>query len=113
MPSRTEQFTPRPVSTVTDVTVEMLRDWPLPPLTGGGKDARGDVWVVGGARGTPGAAMLAGLAALRGGAGRLTVAVAESVAVAVAVAVPESGVRSLPETTGGSVRGEVTAELAD
>jgi len=95
------------------ITEQLLRDWPLPALTGGGKKSRGDVWVIGGARGTPGAAMLAGLAALRVGAGRLTLAVAESVATAVAVAVPESGVRSLPETTGGSVRGEVTAELAE
>jgi hydroxyethylthiazole kinase-like uncharacterized protein yjeF len=109
MPSRTDHLTVQ----ATTITERLLRDWPLPGLTGSGKKSRGDVWVIGGARGTPGAAMLAGLAALRVGAGRLTLAVAESVAVAVAVAVPESGVNPLPETMSGSVRGEVTAELAE
>jgi len=108
MPFHTDQLTPRS----TMITEQLLRNWPLPPLTGNGKKSRGDVWVVGGARGTPGAAMLAGIAALRVGAGRLTLAVAESVATAVAVAVPESGVAPLPETAGGSVRGEVADELA-
>ncbi len=84
------------------LTPSALRGWPLPEPTGG-KDARGSVCVVGGARGTPGAAMLAGLAALRVGAGRLTLAVARSVAPHVAVAVPEAGVVGLPEDGAGSV----------
>ncbi|MFS0705212.1 NAD(P)H-hydrate dehydratase [Cellulomonas sp. 179-A 9B4 NHS] len=86
------------------LTPARLRGWPLPEPTGG-KDARGSVCVVGGARGTPGAAMLAGLAALRVGAGRLTLAVAGSVAPHVAVAVPEAGVVGLPEDASGSVTG--------
>ena len=61
--------------------------------------------VIGGARTTPGAAMLAGTAALRAGAGRLTLAVAESVAMHVAVSLPEAGVTGLPETADGSVLG--------
>jgi hydroxyethylthiazole kinase-like uncharacterized protein yjeF len=97
----------------TLITPRLLQDWPLPAPSGSGKSSRGDVWVIGGARGTPGAAMLAGTAALRVGAGRLTLAVAESVAVAVAVAIPECGIHPLPETSGGSVRGVVTGELAD
>jgi hydroxyethylthiazole kinase-like uncharacterized protein yjeF len=60
--------------------------------------------VIGGSRKTPGAVLLAGTAALRAGAGRLTLAVAESTAVALAVAVPEAGVIGLPETSSGSVR---------
>src|SRR4029079_2054031 len=108
-PFHTDQLTPRSMM----ITERLLRNWPLPPLTGHGKKSRGDVWVVGGARGTPGAAMLAGMAALRVGAGRLTLAVAESVATAVAVAIPECGIHPLPETSGGSVRGVVTGELAD
>jgi len=108
MPSRTDMPTPRP----TSLTGEMLREWPLPAVTGNGKNSRGDVWVVGGAGGTPGAAMLAGRAALRVGAGRLTLAVAESVATAVAVAVPESGVKPLPQTRQGSVRGDITQEFS-
>ncbi|MEO6500681.1 MAG: ADP/ATP-dependent (S)-NAD(P)H-hydrate dehydratase [Jatrophihabitantaceae bacterium] len=79
-----------------------LRDWPL-PVPEGDKTSRGRVLVIGGARTAPGAAMLAGLAALRVGAGVLTLAVAESVAGPVAAAVPESAVLWLPQTASGSV----------
>jgi ADP-dependent NAD(P)H-hydrate dehydratase len=86
------------------VTPALLRGWNL-SQEASSKEDRGTVLVIGGARRTPGAAMLTGLAALRVGAGRLTMAVAESTAVAVAVAVPESGVVGLPETGAGAVRG--------
>jgi len=82
-----------------------LRDWPL-PVPDGNKNSRGRVLVVGGARGAPGAAMLAGLAALRVGAGVLTLAVGRSVAGPVGAAVPEAGVLWLPETADGSVAGD-------
>jgi hydroxyethylthiazole kinase-like uncharacterized protein yjeF len=87
-----------------------LRDWPLPG-GGSGKDDRGSVLVIGGARMTPGAALLAGVAALRSGAGRLTLAVAESVAVHLAVALPEAGVLRLPESASGTVRGSAAAAV--
>ena len=67
--------------------------------------------MIGGARMTPGAALLAGMAALRSGAGRLTLAVAESVAVHLAVALPEAGVLRLPETASGTVRGSSAAAV--
>ncbi|RPF26515.1 NAD(P)H-hydrate dehydratase [Georgenia muralis] len=82
----------------------MLRGWPLPEPSGT-KYGRGQVFVIGGSRATPGAVLLAGLAALRVGAGRLTLAVAESVAPALAVAVPEAGVRGLAEDDDGEVSG--------
>ncbi len=82
----------------------LLREHPLPEPTGG-KDARGGVLVLGGARSTPGAVLLAGLAALRVGAGRLTLGVAASVAGPLAVATPEAGVVGLPEDADGSVTG--------
>lgn len=85
------------------VTPTLLRSWPL-PATGSGKLERGSVLVIGGSRKTPGAALLAGTSALRAGAGRLTLAVAESAAMALAVAMPEAGVIGLPETSSGSVR---------
>ena len=94
------------------VTPTLLREWAL-PSAGDDKYGRGRVVVVGGARKTPGAAMLAGLAALRVGAGHMTLAVAESVAVQMAVAVPEFGVIGLRETPSGSVRGDAGSELAD
>ncbi|MDQ0677250.1 ADP-dependent NAD(P)H-hydrate dehydratase [Arthrobacter pascens] len=90
-------------SGTTPVTPSLLRDWPL-PSAGGDKYSRGTVLVVGGARTTPGAVLLAGTAALRAGAGKLSLAVAESVAVQLAVALPEAGVTGLPETPDGSVR---------
>ena len=99
-----EPFRPEPV------TPTLLRDWPLPG-GGSGKDDRGSVLVIGGARMTPGAALLAGVAALRSGAGRLTLAVAESVAIQLAVALPEAGVLRLPETASGTVKGSSAAAV--
>ena len=86
------------------ITPALLRGWPL-PAPGQSKYDRGQVLVVGGARSTVGAALLAGTAALRVGAGKLTFAVADSVAPALAVAMPESGVIGLRETDSGSIRG--------
>jgi hydroxyethylthiazole kinase-like uncharacterized protein yjeF len=84
------------------VTAELLRQWPL-PAPGDSKRGRGQLLVVGGARSTPGAAMLAGVAGLRVGAGVLALGVAASVAAAVAVAVPESSVVALAEDEAGAV----------
>jgi ADP-dependent NAD(P)H-hydrate dehydratase len=92
------------MSTPTDVSRETLAAWPLPE-SGESKYGRGQLIVVGGAVRSPGAVMLAGLAALRVGAGRLTLAVGASVAPHVAVAVPESGVVPLDETPDGSISG--------
>ncbi|KRE92030.1 carbohydrate kinase [Arthrobacter sp. Soil764] len=88
------------------MTPSLLREWPL-PAPGADKYSRGSVLVVGGARATPGAALLAGTAALRAGAGKLTLAVAESVAVQLGVAIPECGAIGLPETGQGSVKPEL------
>lgn len=93
-----------PVDDSQQVSPDLLRAWPL-PQPNGTKYARGLVLVVGGSATTPGAAMLAGISALRVGAGRLTLAVAGSVAPHVAVAVPESGVIPLPENKSGCVVG--------
>src|SRR5213592_4871243 len=88
-------------------------DLPPLPAPGSGKRERGDVLVVGGARKTPGAAALTGIAALRVGAGRLTVAVAESVAAPLAATFPEAGVIRLPETRSGAVAGSAAKVLKD
>jgi hydroxyethylthiazole kinase-like uncharacterized protein yjeF len=92
---------PSPSETVTPT---LLRGWPL-PAPGNDKHSRGNVLVVGGAAATPGAAMLAGLAALRVGAGRLQMGVAESVAGTVAVAMPEAAVVALSQDARGTVLG--------
>lgn len=96
------------------ITPTLLADWALPDV-GEGKKSRGTVLVIGGARFTPGAVLLAGEAALRAGAGRLQLAATESTAAALSIAVPEALVAGLPETEGGSVRGDVpepTLQLA-
>lgn len=93
-------------SGATFITPSLLREWPL-PAPGADKYSRGSVLVIGGARATPGAALLAGASALRAGAGKLTLAVAESVAVQLGVALPECGSIGLPETAQGSVKAEL------
>jgi ADP-dependent NAD(P)H-hydrate dehydratase len=99
-------------SPARDVTPALLRDWSLPDA-GDSKYSRGQVFVVGGAASTPGAVQLTGLAALRVGAGHLTLAVAESVAAALAVATPEAGVYGLPQSSEGSVLGDDLSAIVD
>lgn len=84
---------------------------PKLPAPAPSKRQRGDVLVVGGAAKTPGAVALTGLAVLRVGAGRLTVAVAETVAAPLAVAFPEAGVIGLPQNRAGSVTGGAVTAL--
>ena len=95
-----------------EVTPALLRSWPLPDAATS-KYGRGQVLIVGGAARTPGAVQLAGLAALRVGAGRLTLAVASSVAVPMAVATPEAGVVGLAQNARGSVLGANLDPIAD
>lgn len=88
----------------TPITADLLRRWRLPANDGKlGKDDRGAVFVVGGSSEIPGAVLLAGVAALRAGAGKLQIATARSVATAVAVAVPEARVVALAETRSGEI----------
>lgn len=78
------------------ITPAVLRAWPLPDPQGS-KESRGTVVVVGGSRFTPGAVLLAGVAALRAGSGRLQLAVDQSTAAALSIAVPEAKVVGLPD----------------
>jgi ADP-dependent NAD(P)H-hydrate dehydratase len=81
---------------------DLLRGWPLSkPSAQGDKEERGRTVVVGGSAEIPGAALLAGTAALRAGAGKLTVATVQRMALAMAMALPEARVIGLPETAGG------------
>ena len=71
----------------------LLRAFPLPPISeDGDKEDRGRALVIGGSREVPGAAILAGVAALRAGAGKLQIVTEDEVAVAIGVAVPEARV---------------------
>jgi hydroxyethylthiazole kinase-like uncharacterized protein yjeF len=100
-------------SGATDVNVGLLRDWPLPmPGAGGDKEKRGHVLVVAGSREIPGALLLAATAALRAGAGKLTLATAASVAPHVGLAMPEARVIGLAETADGGLAAEPDAAAA-
>ena len=88
----------------TEVSEALLRSWPLPVLTeDSDKEARGHVLIVAGSREMPGAALLASEAALRSGAGKLTVATSACVAAGLALVLPEARVLSLPETADGGL----------
>jgi NAD(P)H-hydrate epimerase len=69
----------------------------------GHKGAYGHVLVVAGSRGKTGAAAMAGLAALRAGAGLVTVASAASAIAEIASHAPELMTEPLPETESGSI----------
>ena len=95
------------------ITPSLLREWPLPTGAGEEKRGRGTVLVLGGSRNIPGGVLLAGVAALRAGAGRLQLAVAESTATALSIAVPEAKVLGLPETPAGGVAGDLSEPLLE
>ena len=92
------------------VTPELLRGWPLPDPASS-KKARGQVVVIGGAARTPGGVALAGLAALRVGAGHVQLAVAASVAPALAASFPEAGVIPLPHSEKGTILGSAATTV--
>lgn len=94
------------------VTNGLVRDWSLPTASDDGdKHSRGTILVVAGAVRTPGAAMLAGVAALRAGAGRLQIATTASTAVALGVSVPEALVAGLAQTAEGGIDPSAADEI--
>ena len=95
-----------------DVDASLLRNWPLPlPSNDADKEDRGHVLILGGSHEMPGAVILAATAALRAGAGKLTIATGRSVAQLVALAIPESRVLGLEETAAGGFALEAVAAL--
>jgi len=98
---------------VVPVTAELLRGMPLPRHRDGeDKNQRGRVLVIGGSVEVPGGALLAGLASLRAGAGKLQIATCRSVAPHLAVAVPEARVIGLEETLAGGISANEADRLA-
>lgn len=94
------------------LTAARLRAWPLPdPRAARGKEGRGRVLVVGGSREIPGACLLAGIAALRVGAGKLQVATVDAAAAGMALALPEAKVMGLPADATGELRAASRALL--
>ncbi|MCA1629542.1 MAG: NAD(P)H-hydrate dehydratase [Acidobacteria bacterium] len=98
------------------VTADLLRRMPLPePDEDDDKDSRGRVLVVAGSAEMPGAAVLAGVAALRAGAGKVRVAAPADAAQTIAAGLPEARVYALPlgETGTWDLRaGVIISDLA-
>ena len=95
---------PRNSGRSSRVSQALLRKWPLPRHSGNdGKDERGSVLVVGGEVAIPGAVILAGIAALRAGAGKLQIATCRSIAPLVGITVPEALSLGLDETGRGLI----------
>jgi hydroxyethylthiazole kinase-like uncharacterized protein yjeF len=86
------------------IDASYLRENPSPePDEGGDKNTRGRVLVVAGSAQVPGAALLAGLGALRVGAGVLQIATCKSNATHLGIAMPEAMVIGCRETAGGEI----------
>lgn len=99
---------------VVVVTEALLRDCkPALPEGEALKGIRGTVLVVGGALETPGAVLLAGIAALRAGAGVLQLATVRSAVPALAVALPEARVVPLDEGDNGVVGAAAAGQVAE
>ena len=99
---------PRPVTPAT------LRRISLPrPDDAGDKEERGRIMVAGGERENPGAVLLAGVAALRAGAGKLRLAVPSSIAVPLGVAIPEARVFGVDEAKTGAMAPKAGARVAE
>jgi ADP-dependent NAD(P)H-hydrate dehydratase len=97
------------------VTRALLRRMPLPqPGDDDDKDDRGRVLVIGGSTQVAGAVLLAGVAALRSGAGKLQLATVTSAAPVLGMAVPEALVIGLRASRTGEIAGKhAHAALAD
>jgi hydroxyethylthiazole kinase-like uncharacterized protein yjeF len=104
----------KPASHAAPIVVDdaFLREWALPETpSDGDKEVRGHVLILGGSAEMPGAVILAATAALRAGAGKLTIATGASVAQLVAMAIPEARVIALRENKEGGFTRDATAEL--
>src|SRR4051812_46523100 len=89
---------------LVELTPELLLGRPLPdPTDANDKGDRGIVLVVGGSTETSGAVVLAGIAALRAGAGKLQLATVASGQSPLAAAVPEARVMALDESPSGAI----------
>jgi len=94
------------------VDTNLLREFPLPHHpSDADKEDRGLAFVIAGSPELPGAAVLAGLGALRSGAGKLRMATCETVALALGIAIPEASVIAFREDQEGCIHPEAIAPL--
>ena len=95
------------------ITPEEVRWWIPPRPVDAHKGDFGRVLVVAGSVGKTGAAVLAGLGALRSGAGLVTVATPRRCVESVAAGAPEYMTMSLPDTNDGTVSAEGLESILD
>ena len=103
------------MSAAVELTLETLRQSPLPqPDSDGDKNSHGRVLAFGGDEELVGAGLLAGVAALRAGAGKLQMVVRAEQALALGLAIPEARVIPAPGASGGglAIRGLETVRGA-
>ena len=97
---------------IVEIDDELLRRWPLPAPEGDSdKEERGRVMLIAGSRDIPGAAVLAATAALRAGAGKVTVGTPSMIAQPIAFAVPESRIVPLESNDAGEIRTDALEPL--
>jgi ADP-dependent NAD(P)H-hydrate dehydratase len=102
------------VSAVPAIDLALLRTWPLPRPGGeSDKNSRGRVLAVAGGAGSPGAAILTGVAALRAGAGKLQIAAPAGVAAPLAIAMPEARVLGVAETAAGDISAAAAEDIVE
>lgn len=107
-----------PEAIVSSLQLKMITATDISPLIGprpanSNKGLFGHVLVVGGSLGKAGAAAMAGISALRAGAGLATVATAKSVLPTVAAFYPELMTEPLPETAAGTIATEAGLRLEE
>lgn len=111
-----EATLPEPGEPMPDVEITraLVRDWPIPqPRPQGDKEERGRLLLVGGSPQMPGAIILAALAALRAGAGKVQVATCASIAPLVAGELLEGRVFAMPETKDGGIAPAAAAAITE
>src|SRR5881396_1327905 len=92
--------------------LNLIQPHDLPPRDkNSNKGTYGRVLIIGGSRGKAGAAAMAGQAALRSGAGLVTVATAASVLPVIAESMPELMTQALPETPEGTIANHSVLEI--
>lgn len=90
-----------------------LRRHPLPQVVEGDKNSHGKLLVIAGTREIAGAARICANAALRAGAGKITIATVASVAPQLGMAVPEARVVAISENREGGFASSAVMKLAE
>ena len=95
------------------LTLAELKRHPLPPVAEGDKNAHGRLLVIAGTRDIPGPAIITSTAALRAGAGKLTIATVSSVAPQLGMAIPEAMIIAMTQGRDGSFARSSIERLAE